>query len=139
MSDKRQFAIVMLIATFFVGWVLMANLSVMFLNSKIKADPEINKYPYPFRVLRKEGTTAIMSTLRSETVPASMALKVLFPELKNEPNHSHKIDKELKRMAYLQAKAKKIVLSDNKFNVVGWELDTNWYRLNGINLETTSF
>ena len=139
MSDKRQFAIVMLIATFFVGWVLLANISVMFLNSKIKADPEISKYPYPFRVLRKEGTTAIMSTLRSETVSATLAIKILFPELKDEPSNSYIIEKKLKKMAYLQAKAKTIVLSDNKFNVVGWELDTNWYRLNGINLEKTSF
>jgi hypothetical protein len=134
-SDKRQFAIVMLIASIFVGWIIMANLSVVLINNKLKDDPEIKNYPYPFRVLRKEGGTAIMGTLRSESIPATIALKILFPKLQNQPDGSLKMENALKKMAYLQARAKQIVLSDSRFNVVGWELDENWFRLNGINIK----
>jgi hypothetical protein len=112
----------------------MANLPVLLINQQLKGDPEIKNYPYPFRVLRKEGGTAIMGTLRSKSVPATIALKLLFPNLKNQADGSFKMEDALKKMAQIQAKAKQIVLSDSRFNVVGWELDENWFRLHGVNI-----
>jgi len=133
-SDKKQFAVIMLIASFFVVWILWANLSAIAINNKLKEDPEIRNYPYSFRVLRKKGTTAIMSTIRSKDVSATLALRTLFPKLKNKSDDSPAMKRALGKMAYIQVRAKNIVLSEPNCNVIVWELDKNWYRLNHIDI-----
>jgi len=132
MSDKKQFAIVMLIASFFVAWIVYSNMSIIFINNIVMEDTEINAYPYPFRILRKEGNTAIMGSLRSTEIPASTALKILFPELKDTPDGGKVMQHAQKQMARLQAKAKEIVLRNSDFDSVNWELDENWFRLHDI-------
>lgn len=132
MSDKKQFAIVMLIATFFVAWIIYSNMSIIFINNKVLEDAELSSYPYPFRILRKDGNTAIMGSLRSADVPASIALRILFPELKDTPDNSQVVQHAQKEMARLQARAKDIVLLNSDFSYVRWELDENWFRIQGI-------
>jgi len=132
MSDKKQFTIVMLIASFFVAWIVYSNMSIIFVNNIVMEDKELNAYPYPFRILRKEGNTAIMGSLRSTDIPVSTALKILFPELKDTPDNDKVIQQAQKQMTRLQAKAKDIVLRNSDFDSVNWELDENWFRLHGI-------
>ncbi len=132
MSDKKQFTIVMLIASFFVAWIVYSNMSIIFINNIVMEDKELNAYPYPFRILRKEGNTAIMGSLRSTEIPVSTALKILFPELKDTTDNDNEIQQAQKQMARLQAKAKDIVLRNSDFDSVNWELDENWFRLHGI-------
>jgi len=132
MSDKKQFAIVMLIASFFVAWIVYSNMSIIFINNTVMEDTELGAYPYPFRILRKEGNIAIMGSLRSTGIPASTALKILFPELKDTPDNDKVMQYAQKKMARLQAKAKEIVLKNSDFDSVNWELDENWFRLHDI-------
>jgi hypothetical protein len=132
MSDKKQFAVVMLIASFFVAWIVYSNMSIIFINNVVMEDAELNDYPYPFRILRKEGDIAIMGTLRSTEIPAPTALKILFPELKGTPDNGKVMQHAQMKMARLQAKAKEIVLSNSEFESVNWELDENWFRLHDI-------
>lgn len=132
MSDKKQFAIVMLIASFFVAWIVYSNMSIIFVNNIVMEDKELSSYPYPFRILRKEGNTAIMGSLRSTEISASTALKILFPELRDTPDDGNEIQQAQKQMARLQAKAKDIVLRNSDFDSVNWELDENWFRLHNI-------
>ena len=132
MSDKKQFTMVMLIASFFVAWIVCSNMSIVFINNTVLEDKELGEYPYPFRILRKDADTAIMGTLRSADLPASVALKLLFPELKDDPEHSKQMQYAQKEMARLQAKAKSMVLSNSEFKHVRWEVDENWFRVQGI-------
>ena len=132
MSDKKQFAIVMLIASFFVVWIFYSNMSIIFINNAIMEDTELSAYPYPFRILRKEGDIAIMGSLRSTEIPAPVALRILFPELKDTPDDSKVMQYAQKEMAQLQAKAKELVLKNSDFDSVNWELDENWFRLHDI-------
>ncbi|WP_250654978.1 hypothetical protein [Alkalimarinus coralli] len=132
MSDKKQFTIVMLIASFFVAWIVYSNMSIIFINNIVLEDKELGEYPYPFRILRKDANTAVMGTLRSADVPASIALRLLFPELENSADNSKQMQYAQKEMARLQAKAKSIVLSNSGFENVRWEIDENWFRVQGI-------
>lgn len=132
MSDKKQFTIVMLIASFFVAWIVYSNMSIIFINNIVLEDKELGDYPYPFRILRKDADTAVMGTLRSADIPASTALKLLFPELRDEADNSKGMQYAQKEMARLQTKAKGIVLSNSEFKHVRWEIDENWFRVQGI-------
>lgn len=129
MSDKKQFAVVMLVSALFVTWILYRSLNVVVLNEQLAEDPELKNYPYQFRVLNTEGRVAIMSTLRSHEVPAVVALRVLYPELQELPADNPKVIKAERDMARMQARAQKLVLDYGKFDAVRWELDENWLRL----------
>ena len=65
MSDRKQFVLVMVVAALFVGWLGWRGFEVISLNERLKADEVVASYPYKPRVLRVEGDTAIMSSLRS--------------------------------------------------------------------------
>ena len=132
MSDKKQFAIVMLIASFFVGWIVYSNMYILWVNNQVLDDVELSSYPYPFRILRRDGDVAVMGSLRSPEVTAATALRILFTELKNKPDNGNTMQRAQQEMARLQVKAKNIVLSSSDFEAVRWELDENWFRLQGI-------
>lgn len=132
MSDKKQFAVVMLVSTLFVIWILYRSLSVVMLNEQLAEDPELKDYPYQFRVLNTEGRVAIMSTLRSPEVPALVALRVMHPELRELPADSPEVLKAERDMARMQARAQKLVLDYGNFEAVRWELDENWLRLHRV-------
>ena len=132
MSDKKQFTMVMLIASFFVAWIVYSNMSIIFINNTVLEDQELGEYPYPFRILKKDSDTAVMGTLRSADLPASVALKLLFPDLRDDADNSKAMQYAQKEMARLQAKAKSIVLSNSEFKHVRWEIDENWFRVQGI-------
>jgi len=138
MSDKKQFAVVMLVSALFVFWILYRSLNVVVLNEQLAEDPELKHYPYQFRVLNTEGRVAIMSTLRSHEVPAIVALRVLYPELQELPQDSPKIIKAERDMARMQARAQKLVLDYGDFEAVRWELDENWLRLHKVPHQTYS-
>lgn len=132
MSDKKQFAVVMLVSSLFVIWILYRSLSVVLLNEQLAEDPELKDYPYQFRVLNTEGRVAIMSTLHSPEVPPLIALRVLYPELQELPADSPEVLKAERNMARMQARAQKLVLDYGNFEAVRWELDENWLRLHQV-------
>lgn len=135
MSDSRQFLIVMIVATLFAAWLGWRGVTVISLNNAIQAQEQLSKYPYPFRVLRVEGNTAIMSTLRSSRVSTSEALQALFPGLPVHDTRSRELQRVEREFARLQARASEIVLQRPGIERVSWELDENWYYLNGMTLK----
>lgn len=134
MSDSRQFIFVMIVAALFVSWLGWRGYVVMELNESIRSHDEIADYPYPFRVLRVEGQTAVMSTLRSPRIATDQALRELFPSLRGAPQKSSEINRLEQEYARLQARASQAVLASPRIDRVRWELDENWYYLNDMEL-----
>jgi hypothetical protein len=134
MSDIRQFIFVMFIAALFVSWLGWRGYVVMELNESIRSHEEIADYPYPFRVLRVDGETAVMSTLRSPRIATEQALRELFPSLRGVAENSAEMRRLEQEYARLQARASQAVLTSPRINRVRWELDENWYYLNDMEL-----
>ncbi|AZZ90809.1 MULTISPECIES: hypothetical protein [unclassified Hahella] len=135
MSDKKQFAIVMLVSALFVLWILYGSLEIVFINDELKEDPVLSKYPYHFRVIEKDGRVAVMGTLHSNQKTLSKALRIVFPELKDERDNSRALLQAEKDFARMQAYAQDLVLKNEAFDFVRWELDENWLRVQGIPFE----
>lgn len=132
MSDRKQFLLVMLVAALFVLWLVMRGAGVISLNKSLRDDPRLGSYAYPFRVLRIEGDTAVMTTLRSAETSTRHALEKLYPELQSV-NESHRDWQRAEReYAQLQARASQIVLASKEVDRVRWELDEHWYHLQNM-------
>lgn len=134
MSDSRQFILVMVVAALFVGWLGWRGMTVINLNNGIQEHSELADYPYPFRVLRLEGSTAVMSTLRSPRIATSEALRELFPSLRGVNENSREFQRVEREFARLQARASEVVLASPSVERIRWELDANWYYLNDMKL-----
>src|SRR5690606_26763131 len=75
MSDKKQFAVVMLISALFDIWILYSSLGILLINQRLESDPELASYPYPPRVLKPEGASAVPNTCRSPEPPARVGAR----------------------------------------------------------------
>jgi len=94
----------------------------------------MKQYPYQFHVMRVDGGTAMLSTPRSREVPALKVLKVLYPDLDtSNPNDPQFIAAE-KRLAEVQAEARKIIAAQPGITDVRWELDRKWLTSRSIDL-----
>lgn len=138
MSDRKQFIIVMLVAAIFVGWLGWRGFEVISLNHELKADDMVANYPYQHRVLRVEGTTAIMSSLRSHQTSTHEALTTIFPSMRNLGDNHRDWQRAERELAQVQARAGDIVLSAPGVDRVRWELDENWYHLAGMQAQQSS-
>ena len=134
MSDSRQFILVMIVAALFVGWLGWQGMTVINLNNGIQEHSELADYPYPFRVLRVEGSTTVMSTIRSPHIATTQALRELFPSLRGVSENSREFQRAEREFARLQARASEVVLASPSVERVRWELDDNWYYLNDMKL-----
>ncbi len=132
MSDTRQFIAVMIVAALFVSWLGWRGYTVVELNETLRNQSALADYPYPFRVLRVEGDTAVMSTLRSPRIDTSQAMRELFPNLRRTPEASREFRRAEQEYARLQARASEAVLASPRISRVRWELDENWYYLNNM-------
>ncbi|MDX5298072.1 MAG: hypothetical protein LPK85_03875, partial [Gammaproteobacteria bacterium] len=133
MSDRKQFILVMIIAALFVGWLSARGLEVIRLNDTLQDDAELRNYPYPFRVLRVESGTAVMTTLRSPDISTREALQYLFPGLRSLSDTHREWQRAEREFARLHAKASEIIMKNERVERVRWELDENWYYLEGFN------
>lgn len=129
MSDKKQFITVMIIAALFVGWIGWRGFEVISLNAELKNDQIVSSYPYHHRVLRVEGNTAIISSLRSRTVSTQRALIAVFPGMRHLADTNREWQKAERELAQVQARAGDVVLASGRVNRIRWELDENWYHL----------
>ncbi|MBS8240641.1 hypothetical protein DYI22_08980 [Marinobacter lipolyticus] len=137
MSDRKQFLVVMLVAAVFVGWLGWRGFEVISLNQKLQADELVANYPYQHRVLRVEGSTAIMSSLRSHDTSTRYALTTIFPTMGRLGDDDRRWQHAERKLARVQARAGDIVLSSGGVNRVRWELDENWYHLNNMQARST--
>lgn len=115
---------------------LRTDPNVVALNQavKAKASPALRGYPYPFEVLRLEGTVAVMATPRSPAVPVYRMIGALYPALAGKSPDNPDFVVAEKELAKVQSEAKKIVLEQPGVTEVKWELDQNWLISHGIPL-----
>jgi hypothetical protein len=132
MSDRKQFIIVMLVAALFVGWLGWRGFEVISLNHALKADDIVANYPYQHRVVRVEGSTAIMTSLRSLETPTRDALNAIFPSMQNLADTSRQWQQAERELAQVQARAGDIILGQGSIDRIRWELDKNWYHLSDM-------
>ncbi|MDI9244883.1 hypothetical protein [Marinobacter sp. CHS3-4] len=132
MTDRKQFIIVMLVAAIFVGWLGWRGFEVISLNHALQDDDIVAKYPYQHRVVRVEGNTAIMSSLRSHSTPTRDALNAVFPSMRNLADTSREWQRAEREMAQVQARAGDIILGQSGIDRIRWELDENWYHLSDM-------
>jgi len=102
------------------------------LNAKLESDPEVSAFPYPFRVLRVEGRTAIMSTPRSSAVPVARVLGLLFPEVAGLADDAPAFRAAQERLAQVQKRAARLVTDDPRIQGVRWQLDRDWLVQHGL-------
>lgn len=138
MSDRKQFIIVMVVAAIFVGWLGWRGFEVINLNQQLKADDMVANYPYQHRVLRVEGSTAIMSSLRSHQTSTHDALTTIFPSMRNLGDNHRDWQRAERELARVQARAGDIVLNATGVDRVRWELDENWYHLAQMQAQQSS-
>lgn len=136
MSDRKQFLIVMLVAALFVGWLGWRGFEVISLNQRLQSDEVVASYPYLHRVLRVDGDTAVMSSLRSRDTPTREALKIIFPSMSSLSENHRDWQRAEREFARVQAKAGDIILDVPGIARVRWELDENWYHLSAMRSES---
>ncbi|WP_150909881.1 hypothetical protein [Marinobacter halotolerans] len=129
MSDRKQFIIVMLVAALFVSWLGWRGFEVISLNYALAEDETVANYPYQHRVVRVEGNTAIMTSLRSFETPTREALNAIFPSMGNLADTSREWQRAERELAQVQARAGDIILEQAGIDRIRWELDENWYHL----------
>lgn len=132
MSDRKQFLTVMVVAAIFVGWLGWRGFEVISLNHELKQDDIVGNYPYQHRVLRVEGRTAIMSSLRSHDVSTHDALTTMFPRLRSIGDNNREWQRAERDLARVQARAGDIILQSSGIVRIRWELDRNWYHLTSM-------
>ena len=105
------------------------------LNDALEDDIQVAEYPYPFRVVSRNGSRAIMSSPRSAQVSVIQALRIIHPELKNAGADSTEMQAAQEKLALTQSLARRIVLQHPTIETVTWELDTRWLETNGVLLQ----
>ncbi|HUW51777.1 MAG TPA: hypothetical protein VMV75_12255 [Sulfuricella sp.] len=139
MKNRRTLGIlaaVLAVAVFYLT-VLRSDPLVEALNQAIQANgsPELKKYPYPFRVLRIEGTAAVMGTPRSPAMPVYRMIGAIDPALSGKAPDNPDFVAAEKALAKVQSEARQIVLSQPGVTDVKWELDRNWLISHQISLD----
>ncbi|MDX5336127.1 MAG: hypothetical protein LPK13_08575 [Marinobacter sp.] len=132
MSDRKQFITVMVVAALFVSWIGWRGFEVISLNNRLMADKTVASYPYQHRVLRVEGDTAVISSLRSHSVSTQQALSAVFPSMRHLADTHRDWQRAERELAQVQARAGDIILATSGVNRVRWELDENWYHLQSM-------
>ncbi|GGC57974.1 hypothetical protein [Marinobacter halophilus] len=132
MSDRKQFITVMVVAALFVSWIGWRGFEVISLNDRLMADTTVASYPYQHRVLRVEGDTAVISSLRSHSVSTQQALATVFPGMRHLADTHRDWQRAERELAQVQARAGDVVLAAAGVKRVRWELDENWYHLQSM-------
>lgn len=99
-----------------------------------RASQQLKDYPYEFRVIRVEGSTAVMSTPRNFDSPAFRFLGVIYPEINVKDHNNPAFIAVEQLLGKVQDEAKDIVLAQPGITDIRWELDRNWLRRRGIEL-----
>ena len=105
------------------------------LNDALEDDIQVAEYPYPFRVVSRNGSQAVMSSPRSAQVSVIQALRIIHPDLKNAGADSTEMQTAQEKLALTQSLARRIVIQHPKIENVIWELDTRWLETNGAVLQ----
>ena len=116
------------------AWLPSLNPRVWELNKLLETDSQLSHYPYRFKVIEIDGSSATLSSPRSSKVAAIRFLNILYPGLaRKSPNHPDVI-KAQKELASVQKHAKKLIMAQPEIKSVQWRVDQSWYSQHGIML-----
>ena len=136
MSNKQQFLIV---AALFLGlgllWFLKQDPALNYLNAALKADTELQAYPYQFRALKIDKGIATLTTPRSPEVSVLQFLKIAQPTLDTSNPDSPDMIAAQKALAHVQEKGGKLAKAQEGVTEVQWEIDRSWYASHGLIVE----
>ncbi|WP_303903506.1 hypothetical protein [Thiohalomonas denitrificans] len=113
-------------------WALYEDPQVSAINDVLSQDTELATYPYPFRVLRVEGNTAVVSTPRSPQVPVARIIGILYPAVAGQSVQSPAFQQAQMDLAKHQQRAKAVITIQPGIDAVRWELDRRWLAGHGI-------
>jgi len=116
-------------------WLLTLDCRLGEIDDMLQQDPEISAYPYKFHALEIKGTTAIISTPRSTSMPAVRFLAIIKPSLTSKTEQDPEVIEAQKELAGLQSKVRKMVLSRDDIKDVQWRIDKQWYADKGVLVE----
>ncbi|MCU7891180.1 MAG: hypothetical protein KZQ78_06025 [Candidatus Thiodiazotropha sp. (ex Ustalcina ferruginea)] len=118
-----------------LGWLLTLDFRLGEIDALIQQDQQTAAYPYPFRALDIIGTTAIISSPRSNSMPAVRFLGIINPSLRNKSTQDLQVIAAQKELAAIQSKVKKRVLARDDIDKVRWRIDKEWFSQKGVWLE----
>ncbi|MBT3056919.1 MAG: hypothetical protein KME69_18770 [Candidatus Thiodiazotropha sp. (ex Codakia orbicularis)] len=116
-------------------WLLTLDFRLGEIDDMLQRDPLISSYPYPFRAMQIRGTTAIISSPRSSTMPAVRFIGLIKPSLKNLSDQDPKLIAAQKELAAVQSKVRKLVLDWEDIDRIDWRIDKEWFAEKGIWLD----
>ncbi|MCU7916830.1 MAG: hypothetical protein KZQ95_00545 [Candidatus Thiodiazotropha sp. (ex Epidulcina cf. delphinae)] len=118
-----------------LAWLLTLDSRVGEINAMLQQDQEISAYPYTFRALEIKGATAVISTPRSNNMPAVRFLGIIKPGLSNKSEQDPRMIAAQKELATIQSKIRKRVLKREDIDKIQWRIDKEWFARKGIWLE----
>lgn len=101
------------------------------INDALVGDPELAQYPYHFHVVDINDSHVVLSSPRSAQSSAVVALRIMYPELRDAGVNSDALQAAQTQLAKTQAKAAKIATQQGAASV-SWKLDETWLRNNGV-------
>jgi hypothetical protein len=119
----------------FIAWLLTLDFRIGEIDTMLQQDPAIAAYPYPFRAFEIKGKTAVISSPRSNAMPAVKFIGLIKPSLKNVSEQDPKMISAQKELGSVQSKVRKLVLSREDIDRVDWRIDKEWYAERGIWLQ----
>jgi hypothetical protein len=132
-----QWLLIFALAAFWLDWFIQRPDSrTRELNDAIAAEASeaLRQYPYPFHVLRVEGTKAVMGTPRSREVSVGKAISIIYPDIDVLDTNNAAFINAQKELAGLQFEAKDIVLRQSGIKTVTWEIDRRWLGSHGVDV-----
>lgn len=132
-----QWLLVFLVAAWLLDWVIQRPDSrTRELNAAIATTGSnaLKNYPYPFHVLRVEGSKAVMGTPRSREVSVGKAISIIHPDINVLDTNDPAFIGAQKELAGLQFEAKDIVLAQPGIKTVVWEIDRRWLGSHGVDV-----
>ncbi|MCP5232095.1 MAG: hypothetical protein R3E45_15500 [Rhodocyclaceae bacterium] len=132
-----QWIVLVLVLAFAVDWFIQRpDDKARALNAAIaaQASSQLKAYPYPFRVLRTEGGTAVMGTPRNRDVSVAHVIKFIHPEVNVMNSDDAAFIAAQKELAALQSEARNIVAEQPGVTTVVWEIDRQWLSGHGIDV-----
>jgi hypothetical protein len=124
-----------ILLTALASWLFSLDFRLGEIDEMLQQDPQIASYPYKFHAFEIQGTTAIISTPRSTSMPAVRFLAIIKPRLASKTEQDLDVIKAEKELAGLQSKVRKMVLSRDDIEDVRWRIDKQWYTDKGIVVE----
>ncbi len=118
-----------------IAWLMSLDFRLGEIDEMLREDPQIAAYPYPFHVLQIAGTTAYVSTPRTNAVPAVRFLGMIKPSLNNKSDQDPQVIAAQKELGEIQGKVRKLILNRDDIKKVSWRIDKEWYASKGVWLD----